>query len=122
MVYGISFNGNDTIGDVSTKPQVRYETPVQQAPEADTVCFKGKDEKKKSSIGKTILGLVTVAAVTIGGLAYAHKANWISKLKDGKIKTKLSSAAETCYGWYEKSSKSVKKYYEKVKNYFHKKS
>lgn len=122
MVNGVSFYGNDTVGNISTNPQVRYETPVPQTPEGDTVCFKGRSEEKKSSIGKTILGLVTAAAVTIGGLAYAHKANWISKLKDGKIKTKLGNAAETCYGWYDKSSKKAQKYYDKVKSYFQKKS
>lgn len=122
MINSVSFYGNDTVGNVSTKPQVRYETPVPQTPEGDTVCFQGRGEEKKSSVGKTILKLAVVAAATIGGLAYAHKANWVSKLKDGKIKTHLSKATETCYGWCEKTSKSAQEYYEKVKSYFQKKS
>lgn len=123
MVNGVAFYGSNTnIGNISTKPQVKYEAPAQQSLEADTVCFKGRDKEKKFSFGKVIAVLTTLSVATIAGLALAHKNNWISKLKDGKIKTHLGKASETCYGWYEQSSKQVRKYYDKVKKSFHKKS
>ena len=120
----IASKGGESAGSIGKidDDQISDGVTLVQSPEHDTVNFKGKEHEEGSSFGKTLLGLAITAGVTIGGLAYAHKANWTSKLKDGNIKKYLSKATETSYDWCTKTKDFGVKYYNKVKEYFTKKS
>lgn len=89
----------------------------------DVVNFRGTEEreKKANSICKTLAGLAVTTGIVIGGLAYAHKAGWITKMGDGKCKDLLTKSAKTCNDWCMQSKESIVKAYNKVKNYFTKK-
>ena len=91
----ISARGGESAGSIAKVANTQGEATLVQAPECDTVNFKGREEKKKSSVLGTILGLAATAGVAIGGLAYAHKTGSIAKLKDGNIKKHLTKAGET---------------------------
>ena len=114
--------GGESAGSIAKVANTQGEATLVQAPECDTVNFKGREEKKKFSVLGTILGLAATAGVAIGGLAYAHKTGSIAKLKDGNIKKHLAKAGETCYEWCNKTKDFGEKYYNKIKNYINKKS
>ena len=123
----VSFYGSETSGSVAKRnlaPQKRETISGQTC--GDTVCFRGKDKSESAeSIGKTIAGLALIACAIIGGLGYAHKTNAIGKLKDGKIKNfleKSNKITEPCYNLCSKTKDFAVKYYNKVKDYFTKKS
>lgn len=89
----------------------------------DVVDFKGSKRKENAnSACKTIANLVITTGILIGGLAYAHKAGWITKMSDGKFKDILTKASKTSYEWCTKSKDTIVNTYNKVKNYFTKKS
>lgn len=117
-----SAHSGESAGSIGKVANSQGEATLVQAPECDTVNFKGREEKKKSSILGTILGLAATAGVAIGSLAYAHKSGSIAKLKDGNIKKHLAKAGETCYEWCNKTKDFGEKYYNKIKNYISKKS
>ena len=81
-------------------------------------------DKKDSAedIGKAFAGIAILAAVITGGLGYAHKAKWADKLKDGKMKTYINKVTEPCYNLCRKTKEFTIKYYNKIKDYFSKKS
>ena len=118
----ISARGGESAGSIAKVANTQGEATLVQAPECDTVNFKGREEKKKSSVLGTILGLAATAGVAIGGLAYAHKTGSIAKLKDGNIKKHLTKAGETCYEWCNKTKDFGEKYYNKIKDYINKNS
>lgn len=123
----IYFQGSETAGSVAKimQPQAkRYEKPVDQTLQSDTVSFRGNMDKSDSaeSIGKTIAGIVILASLITGGLGYAHKANWAEKLKSEKFKKFITKITEPCYNLCHKTKEATVKYYNKVKNLFNKKS
>lgn len=121
----ISFYGSETSGSIAKRilAEPVRNTASLQAPQGDSVNFKGreKDEKGSSAAG-AILGIAAITALAIGGLGYAHKAGWISKLNDGKFKDTANKAAEKCHDWCAKIKATSIKYYNKVKDFFSKKS
>lgn len=127
-MYNVTFNGGETAGSIS-KRQLRNNSeipPKVQTPQADTVNFRGHENnegKKKTSIGAKIIGLVTTAALIIGGLGLAHKHDVVGKLKDGKFKDfmrKSDTITKPCHEWCAKGKKYAIETYEKIKNYFKK--
>ncbi len=118
----VSSHDGESAGSIGKVANSQGGATLVQASECDTVNFRGREEKKKSSVLGTILGLATTAGVAIGGLAYAHKSGSIAKLKDGNIKKHLAKAGETCYEWCNKTKDFGEKYYNKIKDYISKKS
>ena len=118
-----SSRGGESAGSIGKVSENQEEVTLVQSPQSDTLSFKGKEDKNNSScILSAVAGAAIVASATIGGLAYAHKSGSIAKLKDGNVKKHLSKAAETCYGWCKNIKNSSEKYYNKVKDFFTKKS
>lgn len=121
----VSFQGGETAGSIGKK---QLTTPIRQngtiqTPQCDSVNFRGREDREQgASVGGILTAAVVLTAAVIGGLGYAHKANWVSKLKDGKFKDATIKATETCYNWCAKTKDTAVKYYEKVKNFFSKKS
>ena len=118
----VSSRGGESAGSIGKITNAEGEATLVQTPECDTVNFRGREEKKKSSVLGTTLGLAATAGIAIGGLAYAHKSGSIAKLKDGNIKKHLAKAGETCYEWCNKTKDFGEKYYNKIKDYISKKS
>ena len=124
----VSFYGSETSGSVAKRnlaPQKRETISGQQC--GDSVCFRGNADKSDTaeSVGKSIVGLALFAAAVIGGLGYVHKTNAIGKLNDGKIKTfleKSNKITKQCYNLCHKTKDFAIKYYNKVKDFFTKKS
>ena len=93
--------GTETAGSVAHRNKPQCPTCGQG------VSFRGRSEydsfeKKGPSAFGVIAGTAAVAALTIGGLAYAHKANAFGKLGEGKVKDlvkKLEPAAKKCHEW-----------------------
>ena len=75
-----------------------YLSNVQNTSNIDSLNFRGYDSFEKN--GKTKekgispvtagIGAITATALIIGGLAYAHKIDVLSKMKDGKMKDILT--------------------------------
>ena len=87
MNYVVSFQGGETSGSVAKRnlnSTFRRQNIVEQAP--DKLSFKGKSEDNASSFGKGFIMTLATAALIVGGLGYAHKADVVGKLKDGKVK------------------------------------
>ena len=122
----IYFKGSETSGSVAkvNLAQTRKCAVPEKTPPKDTVSFRGNMDKSDSaeSIGKVAAGLVAAAALIVGGLGYAKKADWVSKIKNEKVKDFANKMTEPCYNVCKKTKDFVIKYYEKVKNYFSKKS
>ena len=85
----LSFYGTESSGSVAKRDFTRQNVvqQVQPIPESmpDTVSFKGREEKNTSVLTKG-LTLIAAAGLAFAGLAYAHKANLVDKLSDGKFK------------------------------------
>ena len=125
MNYVVSFHGGETSGSVAKRnlnSTFRRQNIVEQAP--DKLSFKGKSEDNASSFGKGLIMTLAAAALIVGGLGYAHKADVVGKLKDGKVKDFLKKAdkiTEPCYKFCSKVKEFCQKYYEKIKEFFNKK-
>lgn len=125
MNYVVSFQGGETSGSVAKRnlnSTFRRQNIVEQAP--DKLSFKGKSEDNASSFGKGFIMTLATAALIVGGLGYAHKADVVGKLKDGKVKDFLKKAdkiTEPCYKFCSKVKEFCQKYYEKIKEFFNKK-
>ena len=93
-------------------------------PDKDVVNFKGsnKENKKKSHVLAWLLGAAVLAAGTIGGLGYAHKAGLTSKLSEGKVKDVLNSVTGTCHKWCATVKGWANTVWEKISGIFSKKS
>ena len=88
----------------------------------DTISFRGHDDKKETSITKTLLAAGIVTSATIAAVGYAHKAGWVAKLGDGKVKDCLNKVTGKCHDWCHSTKDFCVKQYEKIKEYFTKKS
>lgn len=125
MNYVVSFHGGETSGSVAKRnlnSTFRRQNIVEQAP--DKLSFKGKSEDNASSFGKGLIMTLAAAALIVGGLGYAHKADVVGKLKDGKVKDFLKKAdkiTEPCHKFCSKVKEFCQKYYEKIKEFFNKK-
>ena len=125
MNYVVSFHGGETSGSVAKRnlnSTFRRQNIIEQAP--DKLSFKGKSEDNASSFGKGLIMTLAAAALIVGGLGYAHKADVVGKLKDGKVKDFLKKAdkiTEPCYKFCSKVKEFCQKYYEKIKEFFNKK-
>ena len=126
MTIGVSFRGGgESAGSVAYNRNVA--DPQPKASEVSGVNFKGYDydyydspKKKVSPVG-VIAGLLVGTAAVIGGLGYAHKANVLSKLKDGKIKDllkKLTPATEQCYEWCTTVKSKCVQTWDNIKGFF----
>lgn len=118
----LSSHDGESAGSVGKVANTQGGATLVQAPECDTVNFRGREEKKQSSVLGKIISLAATVGVAIGGLAYAHKSGAIAKLKDGNIKKYLAKAGETCYDWCNNTKDYAEKYYNKIKDYISKKS
>lgn len=130
----VNFRGN---GSESTGSIAHSKNPTE-CPTCGTNCggtcegkvnFRGNNDydyyepqKKK---GTSTLGVVaTLAGISIAGivgLGYAHKANALSKLKDGKVKdmlSKLEPAGKKCHEWCSTVKTKGSELMDKVKNMF----
>ena len=125
----VSFMGGEAAGSIAKtgktelSPQPRYNAVPEQAP--DKVCFKGRDHDDGIPFLGSLAKLAAAAVVIIGALGYAHKANVVGKLKDGKLKDflrKSDKITEPCHKWCSKTKEFGTKYYNKVKEFFSKKS
>ena len=76
---------------------------------------------KKSHPGRTIFGLLAVAALAIAGLGYSHKAGWVNKLGEGKFKNFTEKVTDKCHKWCASVKNTCLNGWEKVKNFFTKK-
>lgn len=125
MNYVVSFQGGETSGSVAKRnlnSTFRRQNIIEQAP--DKLSFKGKSEDNASSFGKGLIMTLAAAALIVGGLGYAHKADVVGKLKDGKVKDFLKKAdkiTEPCHKFCSKVKEFCQKYYEKIKEFFNKK-
>lgn len=125
MNYVVSFHGGETSGSVAKRnlnSTFRRQNIIEQAP--DKLSFKGKSEDNASSFGKGLIMTLAAAALIVGGLGYAHKADVVGKLKDGKVKDFLKKAdkiTEPCHKFCSKVKEFCQKYYEKIKEFFNKK-
>ena len=126
-ITNLSFCGGSTESTGSPAYSRNVTSEVSQPenlltqPTVDTVNFRGKDSKKKHTGLKIILGTVGLAAVSIGGLAYVHKANLISKLNDGWLKNvaeKIKPASKKCYEWCSTLKTKCAECWNKIKNMF----
>ena len=96
-MYGVSFRGAmDSARDILSAPQ------ANSRPQTATVSNPATVEvpKKKSKLGKIILGTVAAAAVVIGGLAagkhfgiFDKVVNWAGKADTSKFLGKMQSWA-----------------------------
>ncbi len=123
----VCFQGSEAAGSVAKvyQPQAKkFEQPVEQTLQNDTVSFRGNKDKNDSaeSVGKALAGILALTALIIGGLGYAHKENWAGKLKNEKVKNTITKIAEPCYKLCHKTKEFAVKYYNKAKEFFTKKS
>lgn len=115
----ISFSGSESTGSIGKRignNTATQEPRLNNEPIKDTVSFRGSDyEEKKSTSLITKIGVALgITALAIGGLGYAHKADLVGKLKDGKVKDflrKSDCVTEKCHEWCSK----VKKFFVKNK-------
>ena len=113
----ISFHGSESSGSVAIRDfnkcsAVRQAQPTTE-PITDSVSFKGREEKKSSTLTKG-LALVAAAGLAFVGLAYTHKADLVSKLSDGKFKDFMRKS--------DKITKPCHDLCHKIKSFFTKKS
>lgn len=104
--YNVAFcRGGETTGSVGKRPAVDDNKQLVKPASfdtveiGDTVNFRGRGDEK-SSIGGKILKTGMLAALVVGGLGYAHKADLVGKLKNGKIKDILKKSdviTKPCY-------------------------
>lgn len=120
-ISNISFSGSESTGSIGKRANasnVRYESIPNDQLEQDTVSFRGANyegEEKKSSLLTKIFGAAVFSALAIGGLGYAHKADLVGKLKDGKFKDfmrKSDCVTEKCHEWCSK----VKEFFTRKKS------
>lgn len=133
----VSFYGSETNGSVSDKIQAyrnlnsksaKNETTgsvgyLNETQSADTVCFRGHEEKKGSSFLGTIFKVGALALITIGGLAAAHKYNAVEKIPNDRIKGWLKNSGkvtEPCYNWCKTAKEFCTENYNKLINRFKK--
>ena len=107
-------------------------------PQYVTTNFKGypadsyESSQKKSHPVLAVGGILAVAALAIAGLGYAHKANWINKLGEGKFKNISETVTGKCHEWcswtkehgtkvYDSSKDWCVKQFETIKGWFNKK-
>lgn len=114
----INFRGQgaETVGSISKRN-------VDTTPSKDTLAFKGHNDKKESSWGGKLVGLLLLAGATVFGLGYAHKTNAVNKIKNEKIKDFLKNSnkvTEPCYNVCCKTKDFFIKYYDKAKAHFNK--
>lgn len=85
----ISFCGSESTGSVAKRDFNQFHTIKYAQPQseviADSVSFKGREEKNSSALTKGLACIVT-AGLAFVGLAYTHKADLVGKLSDGKFK------------------------------------
>lgn len=123
----VSFSGGETAGSLANRKAnyLREQIPAPQAPQKDTVNFRGREyEDKSQSIGSVIFGIAAAAALIVGGLGAAHKYDVVGKLKDGKVKDFLRKSdviTEPCYKLCSKVKACAVEYFDKIKNWFNKK-
>ena len=124
----VSFYGGETAGSIGKRnlnPQ-KYnaspeQTPINDCP--DIVCFKGKEKNNGSSVLGGLAAVIVLAGLAVGGLGYAHKADLVGKLKDGKFKDflrKSDKITEPCHNLCRKVKEFCLKYYNKIKDFFSK--
>lgn len=133
----VSFYGNESTGGVADRriETARQETTggvaklgnqdsiftVDNELKQDTVCFRGKSDGKKSPSAAAVVGGTLIGtALLVGGLGLLHKGR-------GKIETKwLKDAVDKCECITEPCFKACswvkKNCYNKVVDFFHKKS
>lgn len=117
----VSFCGGETAGSIGKRNlnPAAADTIKIETPQADTVNFRGRDDKE-SSAGSFFAKLVVFAALIAGGLGYAHKSGIIDRIKNQNIRKYVEKVTEPCY----KACASVKdfgiKCYDKVKGFFKK--
>lgn len=129
-MYNVAFYGSgETTGSVSKFPKIKNQnsdTSIVETPKQDTLCFRAnqKEEVKKGSTITKVIGTLTGIALLVGGLACAHKYDWVGKLSDGKFKDfmrKSDIITEPCHKACAKVKDFSVKYYNKIKDYFNKK-
>ena len=116
----------ETTGGVGEKPVQVDSAKVDNKPDCDTVCFKGREDQNKK--GLSLLGSILItlgaAAIIIGGSGLAYKNKLIQNMNNGKAKELLMKgepALKTCYDWCSESKSFAKKGYDQVSSFFHKK-
>ena len=128
-INSVSFRGGsgESTGSPAYSRGVNTEVPKPQCPpeqpNCDTVNFRGRDSEKKHTALKWAIGLTGATALTIAGLAYAHKTNAISKLNDGWFKDfvkKAEPATKKCHEWCSTLKTKCTECWNKVKNVFDK--
>lgn len=105
--YNVAFcRGGETTGSVGKRTaatdnkELVKPTSFDTVEFGDTVNFRGRGDEEKSSIVGKIFKTGMLAALVVGGLGYAHKANLVGKLKNGKIKDILKKSdviTKPCY-------------------------
>ena len=96
--YNVAFcRGGETTGSVGKRTaatdnkELVKPASFETVEIGDTVNFRGRGDEK-SSIGGKIIKTGMLAALVVGGLGYAHKADLVGKLQDGKIKDILKKS------------------------------
>ena len=126
-MYNVYFKGSETAGSIAKTNLAqtrRCAVTDTSTPDKDAVCFRGNMDKSDSaeSVGKVFAGIAAAAVLIAGGLGYAHKAGWVNKIKSEKVKEFVSKMSEPCYNTCHKTKEYAVKYYDKIKNFFNKKS
>ena len=118
-ISSIGFRG-DTTGTCPSgncpKPQVI--TTNFKAYPADSY---ESSTKKKSHAGLAIIGSLVTAAGLIALMGYSHKAGWVDKIKNEKIKNFANTVTEKCHDWCSWTKNKAVSGWETVKGWFKKK-
>ena len=118
----ITFKSSESTGSIgkqnisqntSQNTSKYYNAKINESTE-DTVNFKGTKKEKKSSLFSTLITLASIAGITIVGLGYAHKADLVGKLNEGKFKDFMRKSDTITKPCHDLCSK--------IKNFFHKKT
>ena len=85
--YGMyNTHRNETAGSISARhaniPDDEMKTSTSPK---DEVCFRGGEDKKKGSTFANVLTFATLSIAVLGGIGYAHKAGWFTKIGDNKF-------------------------------------
>lgn len=107
----VSFYGGETAGSIGKRTNI-------QTPQPESVNFKGHDNDDDSSVGSALIKTAAAFILAAGALGYAHKAGWISKIKNKNVKKYIDMIAKPCYKGYVAVKDFGVKYYNKIKGHF----
>ena len=107
---------NETAGGIGIGREIPDPFPeIDKTLERDTVSFMGSSDSENTGISNIVkvFGVATCAALAIAGMGYAHKADLVGKMSDGKFKDilrKTDIITEPCHKICSKIKQFVQKH------------